>query len=114
MDGESPSLTERFRAKFPQLDRTVDDAEIIQAGDLVDALVGCSEDDPRHLYATAHLALAEKTDIAGDSMKIKVGGIERDFRTISRTGDSVFWSQTHFGRVYIQLERSNKVISFAG
>ena len=112
MEGES--LTERFRRKFPQLDGTVDDAAIIEAGELATALVACPEDDPRYMYAIAHIALVEKIDLAGDSMKIKIGGLERDFRTISRTGDTVFWSQTHFGRVYIQLERSSKKISFEG
>lgn len=100
----------KFRATFPELDSTVTDAEFERADRVATQVIHGTEE--QKLWALAHLATVKDTDLTGDTVSIQIGGqggIARDYKVMSRTERDVFWSTTHYGRLYLTLLRQTPV-----
>jgi len=100
-----------FREVFPELDGSVTEARLHQAHRVASEIVtGTSE---QFLWAVAHLTQALLTDLSGDTMSVSIGGVRRSYKTISKTANDVFWSTTHYGRVYLTLIRQTPATGLA-
>lgn len=97
------NLIPDFRNQFPELDESVTNTEIIQSGKVADEMIKGTA--MQYLYAVAHLTQAAGADLTGDTTSIKIGNVSRNVKTVSKHSQDVFWSTTHYGRMYLTLVR---------
>ena len=102
---DAVNLVPDFREQFPELDEAVTNAEIVRSGKVADEMVKGTA--MQYLYAVAHLTQAAEADLTGDTTSIKIGNISRNVKTVSKHAHDVFWSTTHYGRMYLTLVRQS-------
>ena len=101
------TLVQDFRENFPELDDSATNADIQQAGKVAAEIVHGT--DMQYLYAVAHIVSSKDADLSGDTMSVRVGNVQRNYRTISASAHDVFWSTTSYGRLYLTLLRQTPV-----
>ena len=93
-----------FRAHFPELDGTVDDAAVGRAEVVARQMVRGQKE--QLLWATAHVATVDGAG-SGEVMSSKVGQVSVSYRTQAKKANDVYWSRTEYGRTYLALRNAN-------
>ena len=99
-----------FRSEFPELNDSVTDAQFEQASRVATSVVHGTE--KQKLWAIAHIATAQDSDLTGDTVQVQLGGtggLTRSYKVMSKSERDVFWTTTYYGRMYLTLVRQTPV-----